>query len=237
MVLEAADGRDGGRATIEREAPDLMILDMYLPVGWAGTICCCNSPSRIKIWPSPGQPPDGYILKDCHGLRRAWSIGSISSGDALLQRSESGLMAQCRLIAPPPSFTKLADHLKKRIGSERSLRKSNCSKPQPSDVAYRCVPAQACRGLNRQSADDRHRRHQFVSSPAEQAVPQTQPGRGTNHQPWHRRAGVRSGKPGRGDDRQNFTGTDRVPPVIRWPANASPGPPAAWSSLGTFLQR
>ena len=64
-VIEAADGREA-MATIEREAPDLMILDMYLPVqdGLETILMLNHAQSPVKILGISGQPLQGYdILK------------------------------------------------------------------------------------------------------------------------------------------------------------------------------
>ncbi len=64
-VIEAGDGREA-MAAIEREGPDLMILDMYLPVqdGLETILMLQQMQSPVKILAISGQPLPGYdILK------------------------------------------------------------------------------------------------------------------------------------------------------------------------------
>lgn len=90
-VLEAADGKEA-MATIEREAPDLMILDMYLPVqdGLETILLLHNSPSRIKILAISGQPLPGYdILKIATAFGAHGALEKPFSLDALLQQVQN----------------------------------------------------------------------------------------------------------------------------------------------------
>ncbi|HQR14264.1 MAG TPA: response regulator [Nitrospira sp.] len=90
-VLEAADGKEA-MATIEREAPDLMILDMYLPVqdGLETILLLHNSPSRIKILAISGQPLPGYdILKIATAFGAHGALEKPFSRDALLQQVQN----------------------------------------------------------------------------------------------------------------------------------------------------
>lgn len=71
-VIEAADGREA-MATIEREAPDLMILDMYLPVqdGLETILMLQNMQAPVKILAISGQP-----LQGCDILKIAAAFGA-----------------------------------------------------------------------------------------------------------------------------------------------------------------
>ncbi|MGC3972884.1 MAG: response regulator [Nitrospira sp.] len=71
-VIEASDGREA-MATIERDAPDLMILDMYLPVqdGLETILMLHNAQSPVKILGISGQP-----LQGCDILKFATAFGA-----------------------------------------------------------------------------------------------------------------------------------------------------------------
>lgn len=71
-VIEAADGREA-MATIEREGPDLMILDMYLPVqdGLETILMLQNLKMPVKILAISGQP-----LQGCDILKIASAFGA-----------------------------------------------------------------------------------------------------------------------------------------------------------------
>ncbi len=71
-VIEAEDGREA-MATIEREVPDLMILDMYLPVqdGLETILMLHNAQTPVKILAISGQP-----LQGCDILKIATAFGA-----------------------------------------------------------------------------------------------------------------------------------------------------------------
>lgn len=71
-VIQASDGREA-MATIERDAPDLMILDMYLPVqdGLETILMLHNAQSPVKILGISGQP-----LQGCDILKIAMAFGA-----------------------------------------------------------------------------------------------------------------------------------------------------------------
>ncbi|MCW5800268.1 MAG: Response regulator, CheY-like [Nitrospira sp.] len=71
-VIQAADGREA-MAAIERDAPDLMILDMYLPVqdGLETILMLQNAQSPVKILGISGQP-----LQGCDILKIATAFGA-----------------------------------------------------------------------------------------------------------------------------------------------------------------
>ncbi len=90
-VLEAADGKEA-MATVEREAPDLMILDMYLPVqdGLETILLLHNSQSLIKILAISGQPLPGYdILKIATAFGAHGALEKPFSRDSLLQQVQN----------------------------------------------------------------------------------------------------------------------------------------------------
>ena len=71
-VIQASDGREA-MATIERDAPDLMILDMYLLVqdGLETILMLHNAQSSVKILGISGQP-----LQGCDILKIAMAFGA-----------------------------------------------------------------------------------------------------------------------------------------------------------------
>ena len=71
-VIQASDGREA-MATIERDAPDLMILDMYLPVqdGLETILMLHIVQSSVKILGISGQP-----LQGCDILKIAMAFGA-----------------------------------------------------------------------------------------------------------------------------------------------------------------
>lgn len=109
-VLEAADGREA-MATIERESPDLMILDMYLPEqdGLETILMLQGMQSPLKILAISGQPLQGYdILKiatafGAHGaLEKPFSRESLlRQVQALLSPAQQHLSEKARSVPPP----------------------------------------------------------------------------------------------------------------------------------------
>ncbi|MCC6966934.1 MAG: response regulator [Nitrospira sp.] len=90
-VLEAADGK-AAMATIERDAPDLMILDMYLPVqdGLETILLLHNSQSHVKILAISGQPLPGYdILKIATAFGAHGALEKPFSRELLLQQVQN----------------------------------------------------------------------------------------------------------------------------------------------------
>ena len=71
-VIQASDGREA-MASIERDAPDLMILDMYLPVqdGLETILMLHNAQSPVKILGISGQS-----LQGCDILKIAMAFGA-----------------------------------------------------------------------------------------------------------------------------------------------------------------
>jgi CheY-like chemotaxis protein len=87
-VSEAGDGREA-MATIEREGPDLMILDMYLPVqdGLETILLLQQMQSPVKILAISGQPLPGYdILKIAKAFGAHGVLEKPFSQESLLQQ-------------------------------------------------------------------------------------------------------------------------------------------------------
>lgn len=87
-VSEAGDGREA-MAAIEREGPDLMILDMYLPVqdGLETILLLQQMQSPVKILAISGQPLPGYdILKIAKAFGAHGVLEKPFSQESLLQQ-------------------------------------------------------------------------------------------------------------------------------------------------------
>lgn len=87
-VSEAGDGREA-MAFIEREGPDLMILDMYLPVqdGLETILLLQQMQSPVKILAISGQPLPGYdILKIAKAFGAHGVLEKPFSQESLLQQ-------------------------------------------------------------------------------------------------------------------------------------------------------
>ena len=87
-VIQASDGREA-MATIERDAPDLMILDMYLPVqdGLETILLLQQMQSPVKILAISGQPLPGYdILKIAKAFGAHGVLEKPFSQESLLQQ-------------------------------------------------------------------------------------------------------------------------------------------------------
>lgn len=87
-VIEAGDGREA-MAALEREGPDLMILDMYLPVqdGLETILMLQQMQSPVKILAISGQPLPGYdILKIAKAFGAHGVLEKPFSQELLLQQ-------------------------------------------------------------------------------------------------------------------------------------------------------
>lgn len=87
-VSEAGDGREA-MAAIEREGPDLMILDMNLPVqdGLETILLLQQMQSPVKILAISGQPLPGYdILKIAKAFGAHGVLEKPFSQESLLQQ-------------------------------------------------------------------------------------------------------------------------------------------------------
>mgnify|MGYP001009984448 FL=1 len=90
-VIQASDGREA-MATIERDAPDLMILDMYLPVqdGLETILMLHNAQSSVKILGISGQPLQGWdILKIAMAFGAHGVLEKPFSRELLLQQVQT----------------------------------------------------------------------------------------------------------------------------------------------------
>ena len=94
-VIQAENGREA-MATIEREAPDLMILDMYLPVqdGLETILMLHHTRSSVKILGISGQP-----LQGCDILKIATAFGA----HGVLEKpfSRDSLLRQVQTLLSP----------------------------------------------------------------------------------------------------------------------------------------
>jgi len=99
-VIEAEDGREA-MAAVERDGPDLLILDMYLPVqdGLETILLLQQRQSGVKILAISGQPLPGYdILKIAKAFGAHGVLEKPFSQESLLQQIQA-------LLSPAPQHS------------------------------------------------------------------------------------------------------------------------------------